>query len=226
MIPIQRTPEPNILRRHKLRWRNRYLAALAAYCATPSASSKRNKERAENKYHHPDIKQALNEMCGGKCAYCESHILHVDYGHIEHFQPKSRYPERCFDWENLLLGCAVCNGAEYKSDKCPLADAGGPLINPCHEDPQGFFAFEYDPATGTANVVPKNVRGTTTERELGLNRPELVKHRSAVVRKIAFVALRAKEGDADALSELQRCMANDQEYAAFARAFAQRFNLL
>lgn len=164
-------------------------------------------------------------MCCSKCAYCESHLSHVSYGHIEHFKPKSRYRELCFEWDNLLLGCAVCNGKQFKGDKFPSKEEGGPFINPCEELPDDYFSFEFDPDTGTANIVPKNHRASTTVREIGLNRPDLIKHRSDLVRKMAFVALQAKNGNMDALNELRRCMENDQEYAAFARAFHLRFNL-
>ncbi len=164
-------------------------------------------------------------MCFGKCAYCESHVSHVSYGHIEHYKPKSVYPELCFEWHNLLLGCARCNGAEFKSDKFPLADEGGPFVNPCDEDPTDFFEFEFDPITGTANVIPKNIRGETTERELGLNRLDLIRHRNEVVEMLAYLALRAKDGDAVALARLKHRMNDDQEYAAFARAFYKKFNL-
>jgi len=222
MIRIQRTPEPKVLTENKAHWKTNYLVAVSAYNTNKSAQNKRIKEKAEGKYNYPQVKSALKYMCFGKCAYCESHIPHIGYGHIEHYKPKSKYPALCFEWDNLLLGCEICNGKEYKSDKFPLANEGNPFINPCDEAPNDFF--EFDPATGTSNIIPKNRRGETTEKELGLNRPDLVIHRSQVVRKLAYFALLAKDGNEDALAELKRCMNNDQEYAAFARAFHRIFN--
>ena len=225
MIRIQRTPEPTILTKKKKHWKNEYLRAVATYSAKRTSKNRRKKEIAESRYNHVEVKKALKQMCFGKCVYCESHILHVSYGHIEHYKPKSKYRELCFEWDNLLLGCAVCNGKQYKGNKFPLPHEGGPFIDPCKEDPDVFFEFEFDASTGTANVIPKNIRGETTERELGLNRPDLVKHRSNVIRKLAYVALQAKNGDAEALAELRHCILNDQEYAAFARAFHRKLNL-
>ena len=225
MIKIQRTTEPAVLAKHKARWRKNYLEAISAYDTDNSPQTKRNKENAENKYNHAKVREALKVMCFGKCAYCESHVLHIGYAHIEHYMPKTKYPALCFEWDNLLLGCARCNGAQFKGDKFPLANEGGPFINPCDEEPVDFFEFEFDSLTGTANVLPKNIRGETTERELGLNCPELVKHRSDAVRKLAYCALRANDGDAGALAELKCCMNNDQEYAAFAKAFHQKYGL-
>lgn len=225
MIKIKRSPEPNVLKKNKKRWKKEYLEAVALYNTRKTIINKKRILKAEGRYNHREVKKALNEMCCEKCSYCESHISHVSYGHIEHFKPKSKFPEFCFEWENFLLGCAVCNGKQYKSDNFPEKNEGGPFINPTTESPEYFFEFEFDPETGTANVLPKNTRAKTTEIELGLNRPELVKHRSDVVRKIAYVALQAKNGDNHALDELHRCMDADQEYAAFARAFHQRFKL-
>ena len=225
MIRIKRSQEPKVLIKNKERWKKEYLKAIEDYSAQKNGKNKRRKQSTESRYNHVEVKKALKQMCFRKCVYCESHITHVSYGHIEHYKPKSSYPELCFEWNNLLLGCAVCNGKQYKGDKFPLNREGGPFINPCNEGPDDFFEFEFDPNTGTANVIPKNIRGETTEKEVALNRPELVKHRSDVVRKIAFVALQAKDGNVAALTELRSCMNDDQEYAAFARAFHRKFNL-
>ena len=112
-------------------------------------------------------------MFHGKCAYCESKISHVDYGHIEHFKPKSRFPDLTFEWTNLLLSCPICNGSEYKSDRFPLETEGGPLVNPCDELPAEHFEFVFDPVAKLATVIGKTARGQTTEAIVGLNRYDL-----------------------------------------------------
>jgi len=88
-----------------------------------------------------------------------------------------------------------------------------------------FFDFEFDPSTGVAIVISKNVRANTSENELGLNRSELVKHRSSIVRKMVFAALKAKEGDLDGIEEIQKYCSKEEEYAAFARELVKRFNI-
>ena len=199
MIKIQRTAEPQILSDHKETWKKDYLEASLAYHASNTSKNRRRKETSGKRYNHREVKKALRQMCNGKCAYCESHVSHVSHEHIEHYKPKSKYPDLCFEWDNLLLCCAICNGKQYKGDKFPLKNEGGPFVNPCKENPDDFFEFEFDKYAGTANVIPKNIRGATTEKEIGLNRPDLVRHRSEVVRKIAYVALQAKNGDDAAL---------------------------
>lgn len=225
MIFVKRIEEPNSLLKNKEIWLKDYLSAIEEYLKNPTATNKRNKGIAENKYRQDDIKSALKRMFQEKCAYCESNLSHVSYGHIEHFKPKSTYPKKCFDWDNLLLGCEVCNGIQFKSVNFPLAADGGPLINPSIEDPTEFLNFEYDPETGLANVLGKNDRGLTTEKVLGLNRPELVRHRSRIVRMILFVAMKASEGDSLAIKEMRKLVKTDQEYSAFSIAISNKFGL-
>lgn len=60
-----------------------------------------------------EVKRLLTAMCSGhsRCMFCEdSHS-----NEIEHFKPKSIYPEHTFDWGNFLYACGICNGG--KSNK-------------------------------------------------------------------------------------------------------------
>ncbi|WP_224370718.1 retron system putative HNH endonuclease [Hyalangium versicolor] len=127
--------------------RKRWLEALAR------ATTPEERERALSRYRHDDIKAALKTAFHGKCAYCESFILHIDYPHIEHFRPKSKYPNKAFDWSNLLLACGVCNGSEHKGDEFPLKADKGPLVNPCAEEPATHLSFDFDPVTRLASVT-------------------------------------------------------------------------
>ncbi len=225
MIRVTRIAKPEILSKKEVIWTKELQNALAEFRKNKIPKNRKKLNSAFNKYKHKQIKDSLRMMFVGKCAYCESHISHVGYGHIEHYQPKSKFPERCFDWDNLLLGCEICNGKRYKGDKFPDSHENGPFVNPVTENPDDFFDFEFDPNTGTANVIPKNNRALTTEKELGLNRPELLIHRSSVVRKMVFAALKAKDGDQDGIKEIRKCCRQEDEYAAFARALVKRFNI-
>lgn len=80
-----------------------------------------------------------------RCMYClDSHGTD-----IEHFWPKTPYPERMFDWLNLLLCCSECG--RIKGDRFPLAGGNPLLVDPTAEDP--WEHLDFDPVTG--NVVPK-----------------------------------------------------------------------
>lgn len=79
MIKLQKGPEPNVLQADAERWTAELLAA-------------GDKAKAKNsRYGHPDVKAALIAETNGKCAYCESKLLHIAYGDVEHIVA-SRYP--------------------------------------------------------------------------------------------------------------------------------------
>lgn len=225
MIKVDRSPKPAILAKHEAQWLDKYRQAIIQNQLHPSPTNKEALKKAERKYNHKQIKMELEKMFSGKCAYCESHIRHVSYGAIEHFNPKAKFPHLCFSWENLLLACDQCNDKGHKGDKFPDASQGGPYINPTKEDPDDFFEFEFDPDTGTANVVPKNQRGETTEIDLGLNRADLLKQRSRIVRKMVFIAIKASLGDADCVTEIHQYCGKEDEYSAFARALVKKYSL-
>jgi uncharacterized protein (TIGR02646 family) len=210
VIAVQRSAPPTALTRNASKW------STALHAAATRAQEKKALER----YRHPEIKKALVELFHGKCAYCESEIVHVDYGHIDHYLPKSGARGRrdlVFDWDNLLLACGVCNGAEWKSDKSPTTKEGGPYVNPCNDDPSSHFLFEYDAVANLASVRGTTPRGVRTEEDLGLNRPELRAHRSKQVRH--WMALSRLAGtDPEAKALIQEVKNADGEYAAFARA--------
>jgi len=225
MIQVIRTGKPEILNKKQAEWQFGLNRALDVYLEDTSPNNRKKLDVAFGKYNHRQVKDSLKIMFSGKCAYCESHISHIGFGHIEHFRPKSKFPDLCFEWENLMLGCEICNGKRYKGDKFPESDEAGPFINPVEENPDEFFDFEFDAETGTANVIPQTERANITEVELGLNRPELVRRRSSIVRLLVHIAIKAEQGDIVFIEEIKRRCAKDEEYAAFARALVKRFNI-
>lgn len=206
MIRVKRGRSPGVLTRNRARW----LSDLQ------QATTQEERDRVLERYRHKEVKDALVALFHGKCAYCESFIRHVDYGHIEHYRPKAKYPKLAFTWSNLVLACGVCNGSEYKGDAFPLKAKGGPLINPCAEEPSLHLSFEYDPVAKLSSVRGKTTRGDTTEKCLGLNRQDLRTHRSTRIKHLWFIAQKAAT-DSEARQLLDEAAASSHEYSAFAR---------
>jgi uncharacterized protein (TIGR02646 family) len=212
MIRVTRTEKPALLADKEASWKK----------AIRLASTNAARKNAQDKYQHKNIKNALVEMFHGKCAYCESAITHIDYGHIEHFKPKSipAYYELAVAWDNLLLACGRCNGAENKGTKFPLADEGGPLVNPVENEPSEHLRFDFDRELKLANVLGISPRGETTQKTLGLNRPQLLKHRSKFVTKLWVIADNYhKDNAAREIIDLAIC--SKEEYSAFALALKE-----
>ena len=114
----------------------------------------------------------LRNMMGRRerCMYClDSHGTDV-----EHFWPKTTYPERMFEWLNMLLCCTECG--RFKGRSFPLQNGAPLLVDPTAEDP--WQHLDFDPDTG--NIVARfdlgtneySVKGTKTVEVLRLDRRE------------------------------------------------------
>lgn len=68
----------------------------------------------KKEYNGDDVKEALEKLFNGKCAYCESKYTHIMPMDVEHFRPKSIYPWLKFNWDNLLPSCIDCNRKRYQ----------------------------------------------------------------------------------------------------------------
>ena len=171
MIPVTRTPQPQILKRNAAKWleklkeEDNVYQTLKADPETTKADIQNAKKRfnnIQNKYCHPEIKDQLVTMFHGKCAYCESKITVVTYGAIEHFFPKCLYPDRTFEWSNFLLSCDRCNDVNHKGTRFPVDSQGNPLlINPTDgsTDPNAHLEFVWDNISGLASIYGRDERG-------------------------------------------------------------------
>lgn len=225
MISVTRSSKPAILEHNESKWRSEYLSSISELARDSSELNKKKKNTAENRYRNLEIKDSLETMFHKKCAFCESNISHISYSHIEHFKPKIEYPDLCFNWDNLLLSCAVCN--QTKAERFPIEHGEEVLINPCQEsDLSQHFKFVIKPETKTAEVVPLNHRGKTSELIYGLNRVELIKVRSELVAKIAIIAVYASRGDEDAKEILLSACSAEKQFSAFATTIAKQVGLL
>lgn len=116
-------------------------------------------------------KEKLMEEFDGKCAYCDSKIGISSHANVEHFYPKSLYPEKTFDIDNLLIACQICNVS--KAGNFPLDSDGNPqLLSPRTDKFKDHIELISD---GTFCGVTE--RGRVTIDTLNLNRPELVERR-------------------------------------------------
>lgn len=63
------------------------------------------------------ITEALLRMSFDKCCFCECKVDEEGkYPEVEHFHPKSLYPDEVIVWENLLPICSRCNKKKSNHD--------------------------------------------------------------------------------------------------------------
>ncbi len=133
-----------------------------------------------------DVKLRLNDIYNSKCCYCETKVE----GEVEHFYPKSKFPNKEFDWDNLLWACNKCN--KYKSNsfdidtktEIPL------LVNPEKENPESLLSFKKD-----GSILSENSRMTYSIDTCKLNREWLKNERKAVFDKLKNIIKASKYFD-------------------------------
>jgi len=88
------------------------------------------------------VHEALQEMQGYFCAYCEASIKNHDNRHIEHFRKRQRFPQKTFEWANLFWSCSnSCSCGQHKDARATGAYSPEDLIKPDEEDPEEYFLF-------------------------------------------------------------------------------------
>ncbi|BCH08247.1 hypothetical protein MesoLj131c_25050 [Mesorhizobium sp. 131-3-5] len=166
MIRLTKVAKPKILEDNEAVW----TAAIVNKLNAGEAPTNTEKTR----YRNPQIKTALVAETHGKCAYCESKLLHIHHGDVEHIYPKSLDPLRTFEWNNLTLACEICN--QNKSNKDPLLEH---IIDPYVTEPSDHLIF-----SGPLIFPRGTAAGTSTRALLDLNRGELSERRKDHLEKI------------------------------------------
>lgn len=153
--------------------------------------------------------------------YClDSHATDV-----EHFWPKSRFPERMFRWPNLLLGCAECG--RFKGERFPLDGSAPLLVDPTAEDP--WLQLDFDPTTGSVmarydtQARAPTPRGSATVELLQLNAREALNegYRKTYGRLRQAVENSITRGAVDAIGLLRELEELD-DHGLLAWCFSQR----
>ena len=170
MHRVNRGPEPDgldaVRQRYTPRWVSHYRDGTGS---KPSDSRWRN---------YLDV---LHSAFYFICAYCEETCP----GEVEHFKPKSRFPELVYEWSNWLIACRYCNGA--KSNEWP----SGGYVDPCARTrpawPDNYFQFNME--TGEIQPVPdlsnqRLKKAQTMIQDLGLNRTFHLRERRKILNTL------------------------------------------
>lgn len=126
------------------------------------------------------LKLELWEKFNHQCAYCGTRLYEPLMADVEHFLPKSKYPDFQEDTDNLLIACRACN--MIKRDQFPLDENGKPLLlNPVIES----FS-EHIKQNKNGYLEGLTERGKATIDVLQLNRPSLIEQRILDVIDMQF----------------------------------------
>lgn len=104
MIKVTKQKEPNILTVNQAIWTQELLDDIKTVGNYESLPDEKKKNIA-SRYKHPEIKNSLIPVLDTKCVFCETIPNESGYVEVEHFFPKSIYPEDTYSWKNLLPSC-------------------------------------------------------------------------------------------------------------------------
>jgi uncharacterized protein (TIGR02646 family) len=137
MISLNRGAQPQILTDHGTQWTQALLNAVADHGGYSNIPSKSQISLIKH-YKHDDIKEVLFATSSGKCAFCECIPSEGGNIEVEHFKPKSIYPNYTFSWDNFLPSCRNCNGSKGVHDTVIT-----PIVNPYDIDPSDCFSYDF-----------------------------------------------------------------------------------
>jgi uncharacterized protein (TIGR02646 family) len=184
LIKLKRPDKPAILVSKENEWLQPLLAAVAQYHGYKNIPQE-EKTKLISYYRHDQIKQTLFPSSFFKCAFCEGQPQENGNIEVEHFFPKSIYPEKIFSWENLLPACRKCNDAKLTHD--PGLE---PMINPYDDDPDASFYY----TDIMIMPVDEDEKAKTTIAVCSLNSARLMKPRADFLISLHFFASKLREG--------------------------------
>lgn len=167
MIRLHKSAIPATLNKNAAKWLLELQDAIAA-------GDKKAKAYCQSRYNQTDIKAAVIEETGGKCAYCEANVSATSHGDIEHIYPKSLDVTKTFEWENLGFACEKCN--QNKSNKDPNLEK---IIDPYSVDPEPYVVFYAGFINGNGTA-----EGVNTINIMDLKRAELAERRAEVIESL------------------------------------------
>jgi uncharacterized protein (TIGR02646 family) len=126
----------------------------------------------------------LAQITNHRCSYCD--IRPVRKGalkpSIDHFKPKSDFPELAYEWTNLFLSCYQCQ--EYKGSSYPDIEPLKP--DSCHYHFDYWFEIKWE----TYEILPNSLRDEKDQKRaeetikwLGLNRDSRPISRGEIVEQ-------------------------------------------
>ncbi|MBF0311151.1 MAG: TIGR02646 family protein [Magnetococcales bacterium] len=105
MMKFNRPNQPRCLAIKSTDWTTRWLAD----------KKKSQVFRWYNAKCKTSVSQALSQAHARHCAFCDLRLALSSTETIEHFKPKSTFPELAFVWDNLYPACTLCQ--RYKLEK-------------------------------------------------------------------------------------------------------------
>lgn len=124
-------------------------------------------KRAKYRFYKEELRLDFKERCG-YCDDSDEFFGGIEGYHIDHFAPKSKFPQLETEYSNLVYSCRFCNGAKssnWVGDDSSISHNGSEgFIDPCDE------AYEYHLDRDAAGrILGRSKLGRYMVKELQLN---------------------------------------------------------
>lgn len=133
-------------------------------------SRRKVEEQTRYQLYRKDLRDDFNCACG----YCDDSDEFLDKStfHIDHFAPKSKFPQLELVYENLVYSCRFCNVSKSNKwamyDHTPSNNGTKGFIDPCKDD---YEKHLYRSEKGV--ILPASKLGEYMIKELNLG---LIRH--------------------------------------------------
>ncbi len=137
------------------------------------------KKTGQSVWRKSYIIDALLKMTYNKCSYSEAKLQEGGaYMEVDHFHPKSKYPEEVVKWGNLLPACKTCNVKKGDVDTMTV-----PMINPLVDDPKLYLRFVGPVCQVAQATAPKElqIKAKNSIFYYDLNSMQFITQRSSII---------------------------------------------
>jgi uncharacterized protein (TIGR02646 family) len=119
MQKFQRPPIPQCLAERGEQWKQNWLKRKSKNAAAGFYWPKYPNAKGSPANQH--LLPLLLHATADHCAYCDKYPLFISDHTIDHFLPKSRFPQDAYNWQNLFPACDNCQSVKKEQyDKALL----------------------------------------------------------------------------------------------------------
>ncbi len=138
----------------------------------------------------------------GYCAYTEIKISDANDCHIDHYRTRNLFPEKTFEYRNLMVSCnSEEYGAKYKDKQVKGKSDYDNLINPVEDNPTDYMEYTF---TGEIQPIDSNEKGMKTIAYFNLNQRSLINRRKqAILSLIAIKETLNEDESVNAIGEFE-----------------------
>ena len=187
---IDRGPEPEEVARHD----EQYTKGWIDYHNSKDPTGRPTLPEPED-HEWSYYSATLGKQSGNNCWYCERQCSRVGgwAPTVDHFRPRSLFPELTYKWSNWIFSCRRCN-VDNKQDKWPDFGYVDPSATEVADRPEQHFDYDPDSGrlfakSGISDAAQHSAWDTIDD--LGLSKSDLVNPRFTSIRQ--FVEELAEE---------------------------------